>query len=432
MTRPSAMQILHSLNRLLMTKEIRRHRKTGKIIKSNYGNEKHFSVQTVELAGFDEMATRLTALTSQNHAFVIRGEPLPGTNRDRCRRLIYPDGADDATFADAVRCWFAVDMDKIPCPDHVDIVDDPDGAIDFLVRCLPPETHEVACWWQFTTSQGLPGHDGKLSARLWFLNAFPLDCAALKRWAFAANKAAGGKTVDPALYNAVQPHYTARPIFVDMPDPVPWRYGIRHGVGETVSLVIPEPDPDDPEICGAGGFVGIGVDAFLAEIGGERGFRGPMVAAIASYFATNGPEANPDPIKARLRQAIAAAPRGGRSADDIKRYLSDRHLNDIIGWVRQHERANPRPKVEPQAAAARLEALAVAVPIGSERVVAVRGVVSALTRAFSVPPELALSLAEAWNEQNCSPPLPREQVRFLFNAAALREADNVRARRVHR
>jgi hypothetical protein len=138
MTRPCDMQILCSVNRLFMTKEIRLHRKTGKVVKSNYDNEKYFSVRTVELAGFAEMAARLTALTSQNHAFVVRGEPLPRTNRDRCRRLIYPDGADDATFADAARRWFAVDMDKIPCPDHVDIADDPDGAIDFLVRRLPP------------------------------------------------------------------------------------------------------------------------------------------------------------------------------------------------------------------------------------------------------------------------------------------------------
>jgi hypothetical protein len=426
------MHILRSVNRLLMTKEIRRQRKTGRLVKSNYGKEKHFAVQAVEFTGFNEMAASLSALTSQCHAFVIRGEPLAGTNRDRCHRRTHPDGTDDATFADAPRCWFAVDMDKIPCPNHVDIVDDPDGAIDFLIRRLPPETHEASCWWQFTASQGLPGYDGRLSVRLWFLNAAPLDCAALKRWGLAANKAAGGKIVDLKLYTAIQPHYTARPIFSDIPDPVPWRYGIRRGVDETVSLVIPEPDTDDPEICGAAGFVGRGVDTFLAEIGGELGFRGPMVAAIASYFATNGPDANPDPIKDRVRQAIAAAPSGGRSADDIKRYLSDRHLNDIIGWVRQHERTNPRPKREPKATAARLEALAGAVPIGSERVGAVRDLAKALVRAFSVPPELALALVGAWNEQNCSPPLPREQVQFLFNAAALCEAENVKARRGRR
>jgi hypothetical protein len=432
MTSACAMPILCSVNRLLMTKEIRRHRKTGKIIKSNYSNEKHFNIRAAALTGFAEMAERLTALTLQNYAFVVRGEPLPDVNRASCRRLLYPDGDDPATFEDAPRHWFAVDVDKVPVPDHVDDIGDPDGAIDWVIGRMPPDLHEGSCWWQFTTSQGLPGTEGALSARFWFWNSVPVDCAGLRRWSAAANKVAGRKLVDPGLYTAVQPHYLANPIFVDIPDPVPQRCGVRHGLDESVSLVIPEPDPDDPETYGQGGFVSRGVEAFLAEIGSERGFRSPIVGAIASYFATNGPDANPDTIKDRVRQAISGAPNGGRSDDDIKRYRSDRHLNDIIGWVRQHERANPRQKAEPQAAAARLGALAPAVPVDGERVVAVRGVARALTRAFSVPPELALSLTEAWNEQHCEPPLPREQVRSLFNAAALRQADNLRARRVHR
>jgi hypothetical protein len=423
------MTVLYSVNRLLMTKHISLHHKTGKIVKSAYGAEKHFSVRTSELDGFASMAAGLATLIEQRYAFVIRGELLPGANREKCRRLLHddPETRDAATFAEAPRYWFAVDIDKAPCPDHVDVILDPDDAIEWMIGLLPPELQDANCWWQFTTSQSLPGYEGTLSARLWFWSLVPLDDASLTRWALAANKATGRKIVDPTLYRAVQPHYIAQPIFDGLLDPVPRRCGVRTGLDESVSLIIPEPDPANPATYGEGGFVGIGVDAFLAQIGGERGFRSPMVGAVASYFATNGPDVDPEPIKTRLRQAIIAAPRGGRGDAEIARYLSDRHLNEIVGWVRQHERANPRPEANPRGG---LDQLATAVPVDGERGPAVRAVAQALVRAFSVPPELARSLVECWNEQHCTPPLTHDQVHHIFNALALREADRVRARRV--
>lgn len=425
--RPGGLTVLYSVNRLMMTKVIRLHRKTGKVVKSAYGNEKHFSVRTVELAGFTDLAARLTTMTAQRHAFVVRGESLPDTNREKTRRLLHPDleTGEAATFMGAARTWFAIDLDKIKRPVAIDPVVDPEGAIEHLIGLLPPEVHDASCWWQFTCSQNLPGCADTLSARLWFWNRESLDDASLARWALAANKAAGRKLVDPALYRAVQPHYTADPIFEGgMVDPVPRRSGTRAGLDESVSLVIPEPDPADPESYGAGGFVGLGVDAFLAQIGEERGFRSPMVGAIASYFAINGPDADPAPIKVKVRQAIIAAPRGGRSDAEIARYLSDRHLNDIVGWVRQHESANPRQK----RAAADLKTTADSVPVAEERASAVRAIAASLIRCDSIPARLVLSLAAAWNENHCSPPLPRDQVRAIVNALAGRQAARVESR----
>jgi hypothetical protein len=161
--RPEDMTVLCSVNRLLMTKNISLHRKTGKVIKSAYGNEKHFSVRAVALDGFASMAAALATLVEQRYAFVIRGEPLPGTNRSHCRRLLHddPETGEPATFAEAARPWFAVDVDKIPHPDHVDALLDPDDAIEWLIGLLPPELQDASCWWQFTTSQGLPGYEGR-------------------------------------------------------------------------------------------------------------------------------------------------------------------------------------------------------------------------------------------------------------------------------
>jgi hypothetical protein len=128
------------------------------------------------------------------------------------------------------------------------------------------------------------------------------------------------------------------------------------------------------------GYVGLGIEGHLAEIGGGRGFRAPMVSAIAAYFTANGAEANPEPIKARIREAIDLADPGGRTAAELARYCSDRHLNDIAGWVRARERANPRPATS-QAPGEFLHSLASSVPVGAERVKAIRAIAQHLLRA---------------------------------------------------
>jgi hypothetical protein len=416
------MIVLTSVSRMYATKRIRQDRKTGKLIKTPYGLEKYFEIKTVDLSGFADLCRCLERLTQRPFAFVIRGAPLPGIDLKKARRLLHDDAAtgDVATFTEAPRHWFAVDIDKVRCPVAIDPVSDPDGAIEHLIRLLPPELADASCWWQFTCSQSLPGYENLLSARLWFWLRELLDSAALTRWSQSANKAAGGTLIDPSLYRAVQPHYVADPIFEDgMRDPLPRRHGIRLGLDQAVSLVIPEPSATDPYV-GGDGYVGLGIEGHLTEIGGDRGFRAPMVSAIAAYFTVNGAETNPEPIKQRVREAIDRADPGNRSEADLARYRSDRHLNDVVGWIRARERANPKPVRSPQTSGEFLESLGRSVPIGSERVRAVREITRHLFRQRFLNIRLASSLVEAWNAAHCIPPLSQEQVNTIVAAAAAR------------
>jgi hypothetical protein len=303
--------VLTSISELYATKRIRRDRKTGKIIKTNYGSETWFRVRQVNLSGFEHLCRCLDALTGRPFSLVIRGEPLPETDLNHTRRLnhAHPDKGYPPAFAETARQWFPIDLDKIKRPVTIDAVTDPEGAIEHLIGLLPPELHDASCWWQFTCCQNLPGYEDTLSARLWFWLTAPLDGVALTRWARAANKVAGFRLIDDSLYRVVQVHYVAAPIFEDgLRDPLPRRHGVRIGLDNAVSLVIPDPAPDDPFI--GGGYVGLGVEHYLASIGGADGFRTPMVAAIASYYATNGTVGDPRPIKANVRQAIANADPG--------------------------------------------------------------------------------------------------------------------------
>jgi hypothetical protein len=175
-----------------------------------------------------------------------------------------------------------------------------------MIGLLPPECWDATCWWQYSAQQSVFPDDDGLRLHLWFWLDRALDDASLKRWGIAANVAANGiKVVDTALFNGVQIHYLAPPLFTAMPDPLVRRAGLRQSLDDELSLVVPEADPKHADRPSGEGFVpGVGVAAFLAEIGGPRGTREPIRSAIGSWVAINGIHADPGPLKAAIRAAI--------------------------------------------------------------------------------------------------------------------------------
>jgi hypothetical protein len=307
--------------------------KDGKIKNRGYGLEKYFRVDSVAVCGIQALAHTLERISCDPFAFIVRGELLPGIDRKRARRLLHPDKktGEPATFAPASRHWFLVDIDEIACPAAIDPKSDPEGALEYVLGLLPPELHNAWCWWQFSSSQSVFS-DWTLSLHLWFWSELPLDDAALTRWAIAANTAAGYKLIDPALYRTVQPHYLALPDFVaPLADPLPRRCGLRQGLDETVSLIVPEPAsirrPDQPSLNGY--TPGHGVEAYLGMIGGPKGTREPIRAAIASYIAINGSAADCTDLKAAIRATILT----NRPGVDLGHYKDEDHLDRMIDWV---------------------------------------------------------------------------------------------------
>jgi hypothetical protein len=338
-----AITVLHSVNGRHAAKRFKHNSKTGQIKNRSYDQEKYFRIEVVELDNFDALAATLTRLVDQRHAFVVRGAPWEGINLKYARRLLHrdPRTGDQPTIKAVPRHWFAADVDHIDCPALTDPATDPDGAIEYVIGLLPAELHDASCWWQFTSSQSLPGHQDTLSVRLWYWSDELLDDAALKRWAAVVNRA-GVRLVDPSLYNGAQAHYTARPLFENFPDPLSVRYGVRQGLEQSVSLIIPPPDVTDPELPSGQGYEpGAGVEAYFAQIGGPAGFRDPIKKAIASYIAINGGKADAEPLKLAIRTAIASADPGGRTADQLERYSSDAHLDDLIRWTREQHGDQP-------------------------------------------------------------------------------------------
>ena len=71
--------------------------------------------------------------------------------------------------------------------------------------------------------------------------------------------------------------------------------------------------------------------ASMGDGGDLKGFHKPLTGATASYAYHHGTDFDREALKAKLREAINAAPkRATRKVGDIANYLSDRYLNDII------------------------------------------------------------------------------------------------------
>ena len=346
--------VLHSVNRKHAAKQFTLvvNKKTGerKIKNRSYGLEKHFRVELVALESFDDLAAAFDRLIDQPFAFPIPGGPLPGTNLNHTPRWKNPRQGRPATFGGRAHHWFPVDLDKLPAPALTDPTINPTDAIEYLIGKLPAECHDASAWFTFTSSQGLPKADPAapdlLSARVVFWSETPHTDIELKRWARAWNDANGGlKIIDPCLYDPIQACYIARPSFINMADPLNKRHGIRRGLVDTVSLIIPPAHRKRQDEPGTEGYdPGAGVEHHLNQIGKPH-FRDPIVKAIASFVGSYGAAASVEELKAaigkRIDKAVKDGRAGERSEDELTRYASDEHLDSIIAAIRAFQGDKP-------------------------------------------------------------------------------------------
>ena len=314
--------VLRALGNKVATKRIYRT-KTGDVKVLGYDRAYEFCVTARPINCFADLVGVLSELRCDPFAFVIRGAPRPDINWRCTKRRLRPRGSEPATFDPAARRVLPVDIDHLAAPAATDPAIDPGGAVEYVIGKLPTELHDAECYYQFTSSQSLPGHEDALSLRLWFWLAIAYSDEELKRWAAVAN--AAERIIDPAIYNAIQPIYTATPIFeAGLIDPLPRRAGVRRGLDEEAVLIIPPADPKRPELASGEGWApGRGVQAYLAEIGGGQGFREPIRSAVASFIAIHGSKADAEPLKTAIRAAIDGAETGGRPREVIDRYKSE-------------------------------------------------------------------------------------------------------------
>lgn len=205
-----------------------------------YDQAKYFTPSSVPLGGIADLSAELTKLEGDPHACVIRGVYLGDDHataaglapeRGRVRRLL-------ELFDDTPHHWVLVEIDSYQ-PLTADPVRDAVEAIDeYVTTCLPACFHGAAYHWQLSNSAGHATKGGVLKAHVWFWLDTAYTSAHLKAWAKVTGLAGG--QLDDAVFNPVQIHYTAAPVFDDgVVDPVPVRSGFVPALlDDAVALVI--------------------------------------------------------------------------------------------------------------------------------------------------------------------------------------------------
>lgn len=208
---------------------------------TGHGRAKQHKVRSYPVNNIQEAAAVFMGLRNQPTTCVVRGDwigaeasvlvPDPDNEREDgwvLRQMAY--------FTDVPHAWIVFDIDGYKT--EADPVKDPEGAIrEWIKACLPPEYHEIDCYWQLSSSAGHPSKAGELRAHLVFW---------LNR-KFSSAEAAAYVTmakilVDRAPLHVVQANYFADPVFAEgVVDPVANRAGLLQGfLGDVVQLEIDE------------------------------------------------------------------------------------------------------------------------------------------------------------------------------------------------
>ena len=340
----------------------------GKLVKGTYPNASEFKVVKGEVDGIASLAEALDAIVSHGRAAVIRGQPsrFYPRNSSPVFRLLRPQeglaaartGARISNYAirkhnlepdhdnrwavtwlpmfeDCPRAWVIFDVDRIPVPEHMagDWVDDPDSSVEHVLSLLPEPFRSATCWWSLSSSAAVPGKTGrevsgtfKLKLAFWLDRA--LTGAEVKRW-MAAEKA----PVDPAVFNAIQLIYVARPSFgPGLHDPVPHRSGIWQGEADIVEVpaLLPEPEPHCYATSAAAFAPAEGLDelcdALRARLEGELHVREHLLQAARAYVRQQGPNVEQRPLVAALEGVALEY----RTQGEVAGYGVDRLVDHVV------------------------------------------------------------------------------------------------------
>ena len=286
-----------------------------------------------------ELSDLLTQLEEKTDTLLVRGGLKPDVDLSRpVRRRMRGNEQDvnESPFEDIEQPWMMLDFDTVEATPTTDLVNDPESAIRHVIKLLPMEFQGVTCHWQLSSSAGIKSG---IRVHLWYWLTKPVTCYDLKQqWAVKFNQQEGSKLIDPALFQAVQPHYTAKPVFVGgAVDPLTRRSGLLEGSRPAVELNLDFPQaassdslsPVSRQLTSSGGFHNI-----LDYIGDDRdGFNRPLSRAASSYVREHGKdktEANTEALVEVFREAINNADQSNHTAEGIAGYLSDTYLNGII------------------------------------------------------------------------------------------------------
>jgi hypothetical protein len=190
----------------------------------DFDDPKYFTRRTARVDGIESLAALLTEQAARPRECLIRGRYLG----DAVQLERNPDDFKPGKvlrrktcFADQPMHAMLVDIDGY-VPFEADPVVEPVASIEeYVLINLPAAFAGASYYWQLSSSAGHEKSRGVLKAHVWFWLQTPVTSAALRGW-FSASR----YVVDKSLFDEIQVHYTADPVFEDgVTDPVPVRHG---------------------------------------------------------------------------------------------------------------------------------------------------------------------------------------------------------------
>ncbi|MBT4891177.1 MAG: hypothetical protein HON65_16645 [Rhodospirillales bacterium] len=202
---------------------------------------KYYTHSQKMASGIRDFANQITPLFGDSQSCIIRGELVDPTKSHgnitrtkeddlRSGKIMYFQENETGKY------WVCFDFDKIKNPDR-NLTEE--EMLRYLVSKLGPEFEKITFLYHWSSSAGLDGWK-TISAHLYFWLSEPRTDAEMKDWAVDLNNNAGTKIVDDTLFDCIQAHYTANPIFEDgLTDPVQTgRAGLIEGEQESVSIPV--------------------------------------------------------------------------------------------------------------------------------------------------------------------------------------------------
>ena len=200
----------------------------------SYGKAQRFSFDEWDVSSFDEMAAALKALQRRERSFVVRGKPAEGIKRMRrtARAASTRAAREPATLIPSAAALAAVRYGFRRSARRASTrFSSPMPSSSMSSSYCPKNFTASRSSGAFTSGHGIkPG----IRIRLWFWLDRPVSDAEIKLWLAPP---IAEKLIDPALYYAGCRRSTPpTPIFVGMPDPVPYRCGVWRGHSDAVEV----------------------------------------------------------------------------------------------------------------------------------------------------------------------------------------------------
>jgi hypothetical protein len=218
--------------------------KNGEKHVEGFGKAVKYFAKSYSINNIEELSSLLFKLENEQYTFVVRGKIVDGIDlskpiyrrKDPKHKLTNTLSLEEAVFY-----WVMFDLDKINLKelgfDQPLQQLNPQVICDKIIDKYAPELANTTYHYQLSNTAGWKSEtEVSIHISFWLSEALTND--ECKEFTEFVKERAGFQVLDSMLYNAAQPHYTAKPIlgFGVNSDPIPNRSGLVKKAKDALSL----------------------------------------------------------------------------------------------------------------------------------------------------------------------------------------------------